>query len=115
MFPAHIVLLDALPLTTNGKVDRAALPGFRRPRQKLPAKHIPPRTPIEAAIAAIWEEVLEIAPIGTHDDFLMIGGDSIAAARIANEVLAVFQVDLSVRALFDVPTIAQMADLIARR
>ena len=58
MIPSHIVLLDALPLTPNGKVDRAALPKVGRARQELPANHVPPRTPIEVVVAAIWEDVL---------------------------------------------------------
>jgi amino acid adenylation domain-containing protein len=108
MLPADFVALAALPLTPAGKVDLRALPapaagGGPEPRT------VPPETPTEELLAAIWEEVLERAPISTHDDFFALGGHSLLAPRILSRVESAFHVRLSLRAFFAAPTIARMA------
>ena len=115
MIPTRIVTLDALPLTPNGKIDRAALPeaGHARPGSATP--YAAPQTPDEASVAAIWTAVLGIEPIGRDDDFLEIGGDSLAAARIAGRIFDAFRIDLTPRDLLEAPTVARMAALIAAR
>jgi len=115
MIPSRFVALDALPMTPNGKVDRAALPSAARTVRQSALPRAGPRTPIEEGVYAIWTEILGIELIGIDDDFLDLGGDSLAAVRIASRVLKAFQVDLSPQELFDAPTIAEMADLIAQR
>lgn len=115
MIPSRFMVLDALPLTPNGKVDRAALPEAGRTRPESAMTCVAPRTPIEESVCAIWTEVLAIEPIGIDEDFLEIGGDSLAAGRIASRVLGAFRIDLAPRDLFDAPTIARMAELIVRR
>ncbi len=115
MIPSRFVALDALPLTPNGKIDRAALPNAGRRRPEPATALVAPRTPMETSVGAIWTDVLKIDPLGIDDDFLELGGDSLMAARIASRILAAFQVDLGPRDLFDAPTVARMAELIARR
>ena len=115
MIPSHFIALDALPLTPNGKVDRSALPAAARRRPASAQTVIEPRTPMETSVRSIWTDVLKIDPIGIDENFLEIGGDSLIAARIAGRILAAFRVDLAPRDLFDAPTIARMAALIARR
>jgi acyl carrier protein len=113
MVPAAFVLLDALPVTPNGKLDRAALP-----EPDWNAGHAEsfaaPRTPTEEALTSIWSELLGIAPIGIHDDFFALGGHSLLAARLIARVREAFGIALPVRALFEAPTIAAVAERIAQ-
>ncbi len=113
MIPAAFVLLDEMPLTALGKVDRAALPipGSARPAVQQP--YVAPRSPMEESLARIWAEVLSLAEVGVHDPFLELGGDSLLATRIASRVLTTFRVELPLRVLFEAPTVATMAEAIA--
>jgi aryl carrier-like protein len=108
MVPTHFVQLDRLPLTINGKVDRRALPHPGGARS-LPAGHgPPPRTPQEAALARIWAEVLGLAEVGIHDNFIELGGDSILNIQVVARAKAAGLV-LTPRQVFDHPTIAELA------
>jgi amino acid adenylation domain-containing protein len=112
MIPSHFVRLDALPITPGGKLDRAALP---RPRGWPPeptAGHVPPRTPLEERIAAVWAEVLRTGPVGALDDFLELGGNSLLAIRIISRVNQVFGVDLPLRSAFEASSVAALARLV---
>jgi amino acid adenylation domain-containing protein len=82
MVPQRFVLLDALPLTLNGKVDVQALPRPPAGRPALAGAPVVPRGPVEALVAAAWQEVLRLEPVGALDTFLDLGGDSIAAMRV---------------------------------
>jgi amino acid adenylation domain-containing protein/non-ribosomal peptide synthase protein (TIGR01720 family) len=109
MVPAAFVMLEALPLTPNGKVDRKALPapeGLTSERAR-----VLPRGPVEEAIAAVFAEVLKLAPegVGAHDGFFELGGHSLLAAQAVARVRAAFGVELAVRAVFDAPTVAELA------
>ncbi|HEX5760111.1 MAG TPA: amino acid adenylation domain-containing protein, partial [Thermoanaerobaculia bacterium] len=112
MVPSAFVFLDALPLTPNGKVDRKALAGLApgAPERAAPQ---PPRTPVEAALAAIWEEVLGLAGVGVHDDFFALGGHSLLAVRVQARVRERLGVDLPLPAVFRAPTVARFARLAA--
>jgi acyl-coenzyme A synthetase/AMP-(fatty) acid ligase len=115
MLPSVFVLLEALPLTAAGKVDRKALPppGWERP--ELETAYAAPRTPVERTLAGIWAEVLSLGQVGLHDDFLELGGHSLLAARVLSRVGEVFQVELTGRALFDAPTVASLALVIVQQ
>jgi amino acid adenylation domain-containing protein len=82
MVPAAFVLLDAMPLTPNGKVDRRSLPIPGKVRPELEKAFVAPRTPIEQALAEIWAEVLDIEQVGIHDNFFELGGDSIRSIQV---------------------------------
>jgi acyl carrier protein len=102
--------LEALPLTSNGKVDRRALPA---PERTSPGQsYIAPRTDTEEKLAEIWAEVLQLHKIGVHDNFFELGGHSLLATRIVSRVQAVLQAELPVRNLFESPTIAETASYI---
>jgi amino acid adenylation domain-containing protein len=105
MIPAAIVPLPALPLTSNGKVDRRALPA---PELPTGAAQLP-RTRTEKVLAAIWEQVLHRSPIGAHDDFFELGGDSLVAMQISGAVTEALGVEVPVDAVFDTPTVAGLA------
>ncbi|MFI9626621.1 amino acid adenylation domain-containing protein [Streptomyces sp. NPDC052042] len=108
MIPAAFVVLDAFPLTTNGKLDRRALPAPTR-EDSVDGRLVAPRTERERALAAAWREVLGLDEIGVTDDFFAIGGDSLSAVRVLTRVTAATGVELSPRALFETPTIEQLA------
>jgi acyl carrier protein len=106
MVPSIIVLLAALPLSPNGKVDRKALPS---PDIEASAEYTAPQGEAEQVLAAIWQDVLKIERIGRHDDFFAIGGHSLMAIRIVSRLKLDHQIDLPVHQLFSCPTIAQLA------
>ncbi|HSK28429.1 MAG TPA: non-ribosomal peptide synthetase [Candidatus Limnocylindria bacterium] len=113
MIPAAFVFLDALPLTDTLKVDRKALPKPAGLRPEIGATYTPPRNAIEEGLARIWAEVLEIDLVGIHDNFFDLGGHSLAATRIISRVVKAFPSQLSLQSLFDAPTVAEMAEVIA--
>ncbi|MFE1408604.1 amino acid adenylation domain-containing protein, partial [Streptomyces sp. NPDC058770] len=110
MVPSAFVVLDELPLTVNGKVDRKALPA---PEYETAEEHVAPRTDVERALAAIWEDVLGVEQVGVHDDFFALGGDSISSLKVVSRLRGVLGTGLSPRALFDHPTVAALAGQIA--
>jgi amino acid adenylation domain-containing protein/FkbM family methyltransferase len=111
MLPDAFVLLDALPLTANGKVDRAALP----PPHAAPAiAHVAPRSPTERRLAELWCEVLGTERAGIDDNFFERGGHSLLAARLVMRVRDAFGVELPIHQLFETPTIAGLAGPIGR-
>ena len=112
MVPSVFVWLDALPLTPNGKVDRRALPAPEGLRPELEAVYVAPRTEVEHSIAAVWREVLGIDQVGIHDNFFHVGGHSLKALQVIARLRRAFQVELSVRAIFETPTVAGLAEAI---
>ena len=109
MLPAAFVELNALPLTSSGKVNRRALPAPEDSRPDLDASYVAPRNAIEEQLASIWCDVLGIAEIGIHDNFFALGGHSLLATLVHARISAVLQVDLPLRNLFESPTIAELA------
>jgi acyl-coenzyme A synthetase/AMP-(fatty) acid ligase/acyl carrier protein len=112
MVPSAFVELGALPLTATGKVDRRALPSPSRARPALKSAFVAPRTALEEKLAQLWAGVLGLDRVGVHDGFLDLGGDSLMATQVVSRVLAEFRVTVSLRDLFDAPTVAHMAALL---
>ena len=104
MQPSAIVVLDRLPLTINGKVDKRALP---EPEQ-VATEFVAPHNDTERALAAIWERVLRVEAIGRHDHFFELGGHSLMATRVVSDIARRFGKPLPVRALFEHATIARL-------
>jgi len=109
MAPNAYVMLDSLPLTKNGKLDRRALPAPEMTNSELELGHSAPRTPIEQALAAIWSEVLGVDQIGVYDNFFELGGHSLLATQAVSRVRAAFQVELPLKGLFERPTVSELA------
>ncbi|HEY0605581.1 MAG TPA: non-ribosomal peptide synthetase, partial [Herpetosiphonaceae bacterium] len=108
MVPSTIVILEALPLTAHGKVDRRALPApeiTSTPEDTFLA----PRTPVEELLAESWAGVLRLERVGIHDNFFDMGGHSLLATQVISRVRDLFQVELTLRSFLETPTIAKIA------
>ena len=109
MVPSIFVLLERLPLTPSGKVDRRALPAPDPSRPELEQAYVAPQTPLEQFLALLWCEVLKFDRVGIHDNFFDLGGDSIQGAMFINRLQQRLQEPISIVALFDAPTVAAFA------
>ncbi len=103
--PSVFMTIDRLPLTPNGKIDRRALP---EPTELSRAGEAP-RTPIERTLAAIWEAVLGVSPVGLDDDFFALGGHSLRAVQLLARLRDATGIELPLRAVFDAPTLRALA------
>jgi amino acid adenylation domain-containing protein len=111
MVPAAFVMLEAMPLTSGGKIDRRALPAPEA--AAVSPDYVAPRTPLEEEIARIWRRVLQTERVGIQDNFFEIGGHSLLATQIISQLREQFCVELPLRRLFEAPTIEGTARLIA--
>jgi amino acid adenylation domain-containing protein len=114
MVPSAFVILNTLPLTPNGKVDRRGLPAPERVRPMLEDTFVPPRNLVEEAVAKIWAEILRLERVGIDDNFFDLGGHSLLATQLMSRVRATFYVELSLRSLFQQPTVAAQAQMLAK-
>lgn len=108
MRPAHYVLLTDFPMTTNGKVDRTALPKHHFERPNLQTEYVAPTNRIEETLCEIWTDLLKVEPIGTNDHFFDLGGNSILAAKTLMRMQETLHVELPASTLYEYPTIKQM-------
>jgi acyl carrier protein len=108
MIPASIVWLDRLPLTSNGKIDRKALPASKLEQRQI-TLGVAPRTETERILSDIWSSVLGVEQIGVDDNFFDLGGHSLAAIRVLAAIMARLKVELPLRRIFEAPTVAQLA------
>ncbi len=111
MMPSSLTLLEAMPLTPNGKLDRKALPVPQCTSTNL---YVEPATPVEKKLALIWQEVLKAERVGLHDNFFDLGGDSLSAAEFIAHFHASFEMELPMGTLFEAPTIASLASMVER-
>ena len=113
MVPTAFVMLEAIPKTPNGKVDRRALPVPELSREHSATFAIA-RTPIEEMLALIWADVLGVELVGVLDNFFTLGGHSLLATQVISRVRTTMSVELPLRSLFEAPTIAELAQYIAQ-
>ena len=110
MIPASFVFLKVMPLTANGKIDRAALPAPDEARPDLERRFVAPRTPIEKELADIWATFLKLSEVGIHDNFFELGGHSLLATQVVSRMRKTFNCEVPLRSLFESPTIAGLAE-----
>src|SRR5260221_2178558 len=106
MVPAHIIELENLPLTANGKIDRKALPDPENTQQE--GGYAAPTNETEAKLAAIWQDLLGLECVGINDNFFEIGGHSLLAMRVISVIRRELNVELSIRNLFVYPSIIDL-------
>src|SRR5581483_4355167 len=111
MVPSAFLMLESLPLSANGKLDRKALPA---PDWSVEAssEYAEPRTPVEEALCGIWSQVLGLGRIGVKEDFFDLGGHSLLGMRVVAQVREVFEVELPLRAVFEAPTVEALSQRI---
>lgn len=115
MAPSAFVVLNALPQTPNGKLDRKALPAPDERRPELERSYRPPCTPVEKVMVGIWAEILNLQRVGIHDHFFTeLGGHSLLATRLVAQVRDTFQTEVPLRRLFETPTIAGFTETLMK-
>jgi amino acid adenylation domain-containing protein len=110
MVPSAYVEMEKLPLNHNGKIDRKSLPEPERARPEQ--EYVAPRNVTEETLCRLWQEILRRDRMGIHDNFFRIGGHSLLAAQLATRIRESFKMDIPLRRIFEVPTIAQLAEAI---
>src|SRR5262249_21308239 len=112
MIPPAIMMVDAIPRTPNGKVDRRALPAPDADRLDPESKFVVPRTPVEEELANICTELLRAPRVSVEENFFKLGGNSLVATQLILRVREKFNVELPIYSIFETPTIAGLAQRI---
>jgi amino acid adenylation domain-containing protein/non-ribosomal peptide synthase protein (TIGR01720 family) len=112
MVPPVFVLLDRLPLTANGKVDRGALPAPGVDSATARGESVAPRTATEQAVAEVWSQVLRVEGVGAEDNFFDLGGHSLLAIQVLSRLRQILEVEIPIHLLFEKPTVAGLAQQI---
>ncbi len=112
LVPSAFVILEELPRTPNGKIDRRSLPAPAAHGASRGEEYVAPRTSTEKELAEIWESLLGAERVGVHDNFFEAGGHSLAATLLATRIRSRFSVSLTLGTLFEHPTIAELAGLV---
>ncbi|HYK20076.1 MAG TPA: phosphopantetheine-binding protein, partial [Pyrinomonadaceae bacterium] len=109
MVPSSFIVLDTLPLTATGKVDRNSLPAPEQARPELGQAYVAPRTALEQVLCGVFSEVLQIEPVGVRDNFFELGGHSLLVTQVSSRVRVAFQMELPLRRVFESPTVEGLA------
>jgi amino acid adenylation domain-containing protein len=112
MVPSALVMLDQMPLTPNGKINRGALPAPDGSRPDTEQEFIAPRTPVEEVLTSIWSQVLGIDKVGVEDNFFELGGHSLLATQAISRIRETFQIEIPLQQLFETPNISGLAESI---
>jgi amino acid adenylation domain-containing protein len=112
MVPSAFVVLDAMPLLPNAKVDRKALPAPDAVGLLLEMTYAAPRTPVEEVLAEMWSRILGVERVGVNDNFFDLGGHSLTATQVVSQVRRAFGVEVPLRGLFETPTVADLAEAV---
>jgi hypothetical protein len=113
MLPSSFVIVEAMPLTETGKIDRPALPAPEDARPELAQKYVAPRSALEQVLAGIFAETLKIERVGIYDNFFELGGHSLLATQVTSRIRQLLSVNFPLRRLFDDPTVGGMAEALS--
>ena len=114
MVPEIFTFLDELPITPNGKIDRRALPSVEEFNLNREV-YVAPRNDTERTLCQLWQELLSVEQIGINDNFFSLGGHSLLATRLISAVRHKFEMEIPLAALFESPTVAGLAEMMAMR
>jgi amino acid adenylation domain-containing protein len=114
MIPAALVLLEQLPLTANGKVDRRALPAPELSRVDPDGAYVPPQSEVERAIAGVWQEILQVEKVGRHDNFFDLGGHSLLLMKVRDKLAELFEQEVTITEIFKYPTVNSLAEYLTQ-
>ena len=109
MVPALVMLLDEMPLTPSGKINRRGLPEPDESARVVVQEFVAPRTAVEAVVAKVWCEILGVEKVGVNDNFFDLGGHSLLATQVISRLKSSFKNNLPLRSLFESPTVAELA------
>ncbi len=112
MIPADFIVLEKMPLTLTGKIDRRALPQPIKERSEKETQYIAPRDSLELRLVRLWEEILERQPVGINDNFFDLGGHSLLAVRLIGKIREIFKKDIALAQFFREPTIEYLSGLL---
>ncbi len=112
MIPTYFKYIDELPLTTNGKVDKSALKALNNSQLDMDTPFVAPDGEIEELLASVWKEVLRLKQVGVHDDFIALGGHSLAAIRVTARINEEVEMKFPLNKIFELPTIAEYSKYI---
>ncbi len=115
MIPGIFMPLNTMPLNSHGKIERRALPEPYVTMDASDATFVAPRTSIEEKLAGVWREMLALEQVGIYDNFFEVGGHSLLATRLVSRLRNAFQVELSLRTVFEAPTISEQAEIIVQK
>jgi amino acid adenylation domain-containing protein len=113
MIPSHLVILNALPLNTNGKIDRHSLPSPELVADQRDDDLLPPTTSVEKALANIWAKNLRVNAVSLHDNFFELGGNSLLSIQVLNLIRAALNIDLPMKVLLESPSLGDLADKVS--
>ncbi len=109
MVPAQVMLLDEMPLTPSGKINRRGLPEPDESARAVAQEFVAPGTAVEAVVAKVWREILSVERVGVNDNFFDLGGHSLLATQVVSRLKSSFKTNLPLRSLFESPTVAELA------
>ncbi|MFZ3013876.1 MAG: phosphopantetheine-binding protein, partial [Nitrospira sp.] len=112
MLPEAVIVLEALPRTPSGKVDRTALPRAEESDVRGRVVYAAPRTAIEEVLTMLWADVLNRDQVGIHDDFFELGGHSLTVTRLVSKIREIFTISIPLRTLFETPTVSGLSERI---
>jgi hypothetical protein len=114
LVPAAFVMLEAMPVTGNGKADRRALPMPEASRPELEQEYVAPRTPAEQTLSGIWAEVLQLERVGVHDNFFELGGHSLLATQVTARIRDLLHLEVPLLKIFEFPVLAEFAEALSQ-
>ena len=114
MMPSNFRHLEEMPLTKNGKVDKKTLRSFNTVQLKLETAYVAPRNEIDELVEGIWKEVLRLNKIGVHDNFIALGGHSLAAIRVTSRINEELEMEIPLNKVFNLPTIEEYSNYLEK-